>query len=46
MSLGGFIATFSLLFPAPCLALYLIETPCNTLANEADPDQAALVRAA
>ena len=26
--------------------LYLIETPFNTFANKADPDQAALVRAA
>ena len=28
------------------LTLYLIETPFNTFANRADPDQAALVRAA
>ena len=28
------------------LALYLIETPCNTFANREDSDQAALVRAA
>ena len=28
------------------LALYLIETPFNTLANRANSDQAALVRAA
>ena len=28
------------------LALYLIETPCNSFANREDPDQAALVRAA
>ena len=26
-------------------ALYLVETPFNTFANRADPDQAALVRA-
>ena len=28
------------------LTLYLIETPFNTFANRAEPDQAALVRAA
>ena len=28
------------------LTLYLKETPFNTYANRADPDQAALVRAA
>ena len=28
------------------LTLYLIETPFNAFANSADPDQAALVRAA
>ena len=28
------------------LTLYLIETPFNAFANRADPDQAALVRAA
>ena len=28
------------------LTFYLIETPFNTFANRADPDQAALVRAA
>ena len=28
------------------LTLYLKETPFNTFANRADPDQAALVRAA
>ena len=28
------------------LTLYLIETPFNTFANRADPDQAALLRAA
>ena len=28
------------------LTLYLIEMPFNTFANRADPDQAALVRAA
>ena len=28
------------------LTIYLIETPFNTFANRADPDQAALVRAA
>ena len=28
------------------LTLYLIETPFSTFANTADPDQAALVRAA
>ena len=28
------------------LTLYLIETPFNTFANRADPDQAALIRAA
>ena len=28
------------------LTLYLIETPFNTFANGADPDQSALVRAA
>ena len=28
------------------LTLYLIEIPFNTFANRADPDQAALVRAA
>ena len=28
------------------LTLYLIEKPFNTFANRADPDQAALVRAA
>ena len=28
------------------LTFYLIETPFNTFANKADPDQAALVRAA
>ena len=27
-----------------CLTLYLTETPFNTSANRADPDQAALVR--
>ena len=30
----------------PILTLYLIETPFNAFANSADPDQAALVRAA
>ena len=30
----------------PSLTLYLIETPFNPFANRADPDQAALVRAA
>ena len=29
-----------------CLTLYFIETPFNTFANRADPDQAALTRAA
>ena len=28
------------------LTLYLIETPFNAFANRADPDQAALIRAA
>ena len=28
------------------LTLYIIETPFNAFANRADPDQAALVRAA
>ena len=28
------------------LTIYLIETPFNAFANRADPDQAALVRAA
>ena len=28
------------------LSLYLIEMPFNTFANRADPDQAALLRAA
>ena len=28
------------------LILYLIETPFNAFANRADPDQAALLRAA
>ena len=28
------------------LTLYLIEAPLNAFANRADPDQAALVRAA
>ena len=28
------------------LTLYLIETPFNEIANRADPDQAAIVRAA
>ena len=28
------------------LTLYLIETPFNIFANRADPDQAALLRAA
>ena len=28
------------------LTIYLIETPFNTFANRADPDQAALERAA
>ena len=30
----------------PPLTLYLIETPFNSFANRADPDQAALLRAA
>ena len=30
----------------PLLTLYIIETPFNAFANRADPDQAALVRAA
>ena len=30
----------------PGLTVYLIETPFNAFANSADPDQAALVRAA
>ena len=29
-----------------CLTLYFIETPFSTFANRADPDQAALIRAA
>ena len=29
-----------------CLTLNLIETPINTFANRADPDQAVLTRAA
>ena len=32
--------------PLRSLTLYLIETPFNTFANRADPDQAALLRAA
>ena len=30
----------------PVLTLYLIEAPFNAFANRADPDQAALLRAA
>ena len=33
-------------FPVSMLTLYLIETSFNAFANRADPDQAALVRAA
>ena len=37
---------FCTCFPEYYLILYLIETPFNAFANRADPDQAALVRAA
>ena len=39
-------AYFAFNSPLLPLTLYLIETPFNAFANRADPDQAALVRAA
>ena len=43
LSNSGPLSPLPKLYP---LTLYLIETPFNTFAKRADPDQAALVRAA
>ena len=40
------IGIYTVLDSNKTLKLYLIETPFNTFANRADPDHAALVRAA
>ena len=43
---GTWLYRFLIFAPLLTLTLYLIETPFNVSANRADPDQAALVRAA
>ena len=44
--LSSNVETVFLLFLSAYLTLCLMETPFSTFANRADPDQAALVRAA